>query len=417
MVVTVEITCVGADGGTGRFGNTEGGSGATMTATYAIQPNEWLHAYAGAAGGNEVSGGFGGGGGGGSGVVNCGTANDCSTGAILVVAGGGGGGGNNDGTRDGLGGNITQGDTQGGTKLNANNNSGAGGGGLNSAGQNSNATGGGQIDKTALSSGGAGNCEGGSGGAGFGGGGGGCHGGGGGGGYSGGDTGTLGSFQDGGEGGYSFDNGTGTDTPGVKAGASNPGTDGTVTVVCLAVLPVELFDFQALIIENNQAKLKWHTASETNNSGFEIEHSLDSRTWTTIGFEKGKGTSYELNEYQFTHTQPIPGTNYYRLKQIDFDGAFEYSEIVSVEVSNADWQFALRVSPNPVQNGELTLYIPETGSESATLQIFDSIGRLVKTESLFSNEANINVNDLSPGVYMFSVHVGRQSFRQKVVVR
>jgi len=107
-----------------------------------------------------------------------------------------------------------------------------------------------------------------------------------------------------------------------------------------APLPVELISFRGKSTLEGTL-LTWQTATEKNNEGFEIEHSIDGRTWDNIGFTYGNGTSNELNSYEFIHELPVSGINYYRLKQIDFDGQFEYSHIVNVELGITNYEFSL----------------------------------------------------------------------------
>jgi hypothetical protein len=99
---------------------------------------------------------------------------------------------------------------------------------------------------------------------------------------------------------------------------------------------------------------------------------------------------------------------------MDYDGAFEYSDMVSVEVARS--RRLLVVSPNPVQNGELTLYIPNETFEQATLEIFNTVGQLVQTEVLTHSETVIRTDNLPTGMYWFSVDVNGQRSIEKVIV-
>jgi hypothetical protein len=183
---------------------------------------------------------------------------------------------------------------------------------------------------------------------------------------------------------------------------------------CAAALPVDLTYFRAQATTNGTL-LTWQTASEINNEGFEIQRSTDGNNWQNIGFVNGRGTAYETSNYQFMDTNPQKGVNYYRLKQMDYDGAFDYSNVVSVEVAVSGKLLA--ISPNPVQNGELTLYIPDEDMEEATLEIFNTVGQLVRTEVLTSNQATIRVNDLSKGMYLFSLNTNGQRSVEKVIIK
>ena len=94
------------------------------------------------------------------------------------------------------------------------------------------------------------------------------------------------------------------------------------------LIPVELTSFTASTVDGNVV-LNWITATELNNAGFQIERrkTTDERRedWESIGFVNGNGTSTETHTYSFADESPVAGKSYYRLKQIDFDGSFEYS--------------------------------------------------------------------------------------------
>ena len=110
-----------------------------------------------------------------------------------------------------------------------------------------------------------------------------------------------------------------------------------------STLPVELLQFSAFLIEDH-VELNWITASESDNHGFEIYRSVDGINWNKIGFELGAGTTSALSYYQFDDQDPQLGTNYYRLKQLDINGNFEWSEIAVAVLrqecfSSAYWKF------------------------------------------------------------------------------
>ncbi len=112
-------------------------------------------------------------------------------------------------------------------------------------------------------------------------------------------------------------------------------------------LPVELLFVKAIVTEAQLVKILWATASETNNKGFEIEKSSDGIDWTYTGYVEGNGTTSESHNYSFTDPSPPFPNGYYRLKQIDFDGAYEYSKIVSVK---GEWSDNVIVYPNPFED-------------------------------------------------------------------
>ena len=119
---------------------------------------------------------------------------------------------------------------------------------------------------------------------------------------------------------------------------------GEVALQFSGILPVELVDFSAAKNEDD-VLLKWQTASETNNEGFEIEHGTDGRNWDYIGFIDGHGNATETHDYTFLHKGPSHGMNYYRLRQIDSDGQSDYSEIRSVAFENLNGP--IKVFPQP----------------------------------------------------------------------
>jgi len=108
--------------------------------------------------------------------------------------------------------------------------------------------------------------------------------------------------------------------------------DFTVTSLDANLLPVELSSFEASNDNNERVQLTWTTASEDNNKGFDVQHSTDGITWTAIGFVNGNGTTDSESSYRFSHNDPSIGVNYYRLKQIDEDGTFEFSDIRTVDI-------------------------------------------------------------------------------------
>jgi uncharacterized repeat protein (TIGR01451 family) len=142
-------------------------------------------------------------------------------------------------------------------------------------------------------------------------------------------------------------------------------------------IPVELARFTATT-SGNAVSLTWETASETNNAGFDVERSTDGETFTAIGFEPGVGTTEEAQSYRFVDREaPFATTLFYRLRQVDTDGTFEYSPVVEVEVTPSAVAL-LPVAPNPVSvSARLRYELPE--ATAVRLQVFDLLGRRVAT--------------------------------------
>ena len=139
--------------------------------------------------------------------------------------------------------------------------------------------------------------------------------------------------------------------------------------------------------------MSWSTASEKQNSYFDIERSANGQDWTKIGTVKGHGTSSSENSYLFTDNAPLPHINYYRLKQVDFDGKFEYSTTVSINMGTFTKGFS--IFPNPVAD---RLYFTSNNLDiDGTLQVFDMKGVLLKTTQLIDYQ--LDVHDLPVGLY------------------
>ena len=422
---TVTITAVGAQGGkntattgTGSSLTQKGGSGANMSGRFTVAAGATLNIIVGQAGLNSTNN-SGGSGGGGSGVVNCGNPANCGTGTILIVAGGGGG---TSGFGNGGGGLTANGTGNGGAAgtLTATYAPG-GGGGLNSAGATGIVTGGtgggggGQIIKTGTAAGGAGQTANGgatvngvAGGAGMGGGGGSSNGtASGGGGYSGGngETATLVAT-----GGGSFNSGTNVvNTAGVAGGAATTPIDGSVTITCLSVLPVELLSFNATA-KNKTIDLKWSTASERNSAYFNVEQSTDSKTFLNIGQVKSFGTTNAQQAYAFLDEKPNNGINYYRLRQVDLDGQEVVSKVVSV-LSTAKGNSKIKIFPSHTE-GSLSI---ESGALAIdNIQVFNNVGQLVLSSGATSR---LDLSAMPSGLYLVQVKAGGVVATEKVFKR
>lgn len=186
-------------------------------------------------------------------------------------------------------------------------------------------------------------------------------------------------------------------------------------------LPVELLSFYYLI-KNNNVILKWITSSEENNSGFEIQrNSLDKNEWEKIGFVEGKGTIKSQSKYEFTDRKPEAGRYKYRLKQIDYNGNFQYFDLSSiVEILLPD-KFELSQNyPNPFNNYTV-INISCPIEENVKLKIFDITGREVLTiidEFLKAGSYHFRVNaeNLTTGIYFYRLTAGKTMITKRMVL-
>jgi len=173
-------------------------------------------------------------------------------------------------------------------------------------------------------------------------------------------------------------------------------------------VPVELTSFTGKSSDKNIV-LSWSTATEVNNRIFEIERRNEYSSFITIGFIEGKGTTVEPNDYSYTDMDIKTGKYFYRLKQIDFDGTFEYSN--EIEVDAAPLSFSLEQNyPNPFNpSTKINYSIPK--KSFVTLKIFDPLGSVVtelvnEEKEAGSYEVNFNASNLSSGIYLYRIETG-----------
>jgi len=172
------------------------------------------------------------------------------------------------------------------------------------------------------------------------------------------------------------------------------------------ILPVELTKF-SVNIRKNVNELYWLTASETNNSHFDVEQSFDGVHFQKIGSVQGKGNSNRDNEYHF-YDDAYLSVTYYRLKQVDYDGRFEYSEtIMSVR---DDMKRTLTVFPTYFSD-ELNVLL----EENSHIQIFNMSGKIVLEAELHAGKNVVNTSALSAGMYLIGCTDSRSNERQKVI--
>jgi len=169
-------------------------------------------------------------------------------------------------------------------------------------------------------------------------------------------------------------------------------------------LPIELISFTGKL-QQRVVVLNWRTATETSNDFFSIERSADGRHFTETGRVQGSGTTAEPQDYRFTDDNPLPGLNYYRLRQVDFDGQFSYSKVVSVRVGETS---GARLYPSPATEF-LTLQMEKPAAENTVWEIFDLAGRLLQSgEFLAENpDFQINVAALPEGLYHLRLSAGQ----------
>ncbi|MBL6730987.1 MAG: T9SS type A sorting domain-containing protein [Bacteroidia bacterium] len=183
-------------------------------------------------------------------------------------------------------------------------------------------------------------------------------------------------------------------------------------------LPVDLMHFDVHAMNNHEASLHWATASEINNSHFNVERSYDGRTFEVIGEVAGNGNSQHLIEYSYSDETiaPLENTVFYRLKQVDFDGAYEYSDIRVVRFDEVGHGIDFSAYPNPM-NDELSLIVSLLNGEAYQIDVTDLQGSKVHHENhTFTNGIHkLNTSEWNSGMYILQVATDKGSKYVKVM--
>lgn len=183
-------------------------------------------------------------------------------------------------------------------------------------------------------------------------------------------------------------------------------------------LPIEMGDFYIDFREKGLAVI-WSTVTEVNNKGFSIEKSRDGIVWEAIGFMPGNGDSEDVIYYEFLDNSPAIGFNYYRLKQIDFDGSFEYTALkVAIWQGGTDPEkLKLAVLPNPARDW-FTLALPPSLKNEKQLScvILNQNGQILKSFDLdLSQEIRIDISNFLSGFYILKVASNNEEYTARVV--
>ncbi|MBX2975241.1 MAG: T9SS type A sorting domain-containing protein [Ignavibacteriaceae bacterium] len=188
-------------------------------------------------------------------------------------------------------------------------------------------------------------------------------------------------------------------------------------------LPVELTSFTAKVVSKN-VTLNWQTATEQNNHGFEVERSAvasQNMEWKTIGFVEGHGNSNSLRDYSFVDNSPLSGLIKYRLKQIDNDGKYSYSNEVEIEVANIPTDYVLFQNyPNPF-NPSTTIKFGLPKDSKVVLEVYNIIGEKVTTlinQEMSAGYHNINftATGLATGIYIYRLTANEFTSTKKFIL-
>lgn len=191
-------------------------------------------------------------------------------------------------------------------------------------------------------------------------------------------------------------------------------------VAVLRSLPVT-YGALALNADKDRLRLDWTTTEEAGNEGFAIERSTDGTSFEEIGFTPGRGTTGRPNDYTFADATVLPNVPYfYRLKQMDYDGGFAYSEVLSGMLRGEGNITAGSFSPNPTADlAWLPISLAKDGA--VTLELFTTEGRRVRNLQTQlgsgSQRLELNVADLPAGTYVAVLRNGEETVRRRLIIR
>lgn len=168
-------------------------------------------------------------------------------------------------------------------------------------------------------------------------------------------------------------------------------------------LPIDLLSFDADQV-GNTVVIKWATASEKNNAFMDVERSKDGIRFVAIHREKGHGTTSEPQQYEWIDRYPMPGLNYYRLKQVDEDGKYEYHKIDAVDFNGKTSDTGIRLYPTEVKD-RVSIQLDTPPAAEALLYVVDMTGRILQRERIAAGtvQHDVQFTNLPAGQYMISL--------------
>ncbi|PWT97103.1 MAG: hypothetical protein C5B52_14460 [Bacteroidetes bacterium] len=195
------------------------------------------------------------------------------------------------------------------------------------------------------------------------------------------------------------------------------GANANPDACAMRLLPVSLSELNAQQ-KSNEVELTWSTASEYNSAGFQIERSDDGMHFTKIGSVNARGTTNSKTNYTFEDKDPLGGSAYYRLKMIDTDNSFQYSNVVVLRTMDKNFVSG-RIAPNPFVN-QFEVSLTLNNADEVRIRIMDHSGRIVHLEeqraSKGSNHIVVNsLSGLSAGIYFVEISSSNDRLIQKIV--
>ena len=187
----------------------------------------------------------------------------------------------------------------------------------------------------------------------------------------------------------------------------------TDTLVSLVLLPVEMSDFKAYRIDKDQVQLKWVTLMEHNNKGWEVFKSKDFENWIQVDFIEGKRYSNYANEYFFNDKGDLEGVSFYRLRQVDFNGEYSFSKIISIEAGFSNTS-TLLVYPNPT-NDYLNLSLDLASTDLREIFVVNQFGETIQVVNIVNKESRIDFTKYASGIYFIQYMEGDKWISRKIL--
>lgn len=190
-----------------------------------------------------------------------------------------------------------------------------------------------------------------------------------------------------------------------------------------STLPVEMVSFTSSV-NGNKVQLNWRTSTETNNRGFEVLRASESdmESWQSVAFIAGKGTTTNAQNYTYTDKNLNPGKYFYRIKQMDFDGTFAYSNEVEADINGPQSFYLYQNYPNPFNPSTVISYSLSEAS-NVKLEIFDALGRKaaelvneVQPQGLHKVDFNSAQYGLTSGVYFTNLTANGITLKNKMML-
>ena len=197
--------------------------------------------------------------------------------------------------------------------------------------------------------------------------------------------------------------------------SNNYYTIGTINTTA-SPLPIELVDFKCNLIDHKNIELKWITASESNSQYFSVERSANGIDYETVGYVNAAGNSLNTIYYSYTDKNALNDISYYRLKSVDFDGSYKYSDICSVV--NQTGELSISVYPNPTNNSVTVDFKNADNVRSTDFSIMDVTGKRMTVSAIqLNNKYILDLSSLQSGLYFIELNISNKKVLQKIILQ